>query len=942
MACTPDPTAASFAFGPFELIPERQLLLKDQAPVRIGGRALDLLTVLVQRSGDLVSKRELLARAWPDTVVEECNLKVNMSALRRALGEGSDGEPYIATVTGRGYRFIAPVQVGGRQHNLPTSTTRIVGRAEAIEATRQELAQSRLVSIVGAGGIGKTTVALAVAEHCVGSYRDGVWLVDLTPLNDPVLVANGVAAAIGLSAHSPNMLAALCRFLRDRTMLLVLDNCEHIVDAVATCANRILADAPGIRILATSREPLGVKGERVRRLPGLGTPPASSHLKAVEALAFPAVQLFVDRASDRRETFRLSDADAPLVAELCRRLDGLALAIELAATRTDAFGIGELLDQLDDRFRLLEGHRAGPQRHRTLRATIDWSYDLLSASERAVMRRLSTFAGAFTLASACAVAAGDGIDRPTVIEDLANLVAKSLVSAEAREIEVEYRLLDTTRSYASEKLAADDEFDDARRRHAEYFLDLAERANADAARLTACEWLTRHAANIADIRDALRWAYGSPATASLGLRLTIAAIAFWERLSLLEECRAAVARALDSRFVPCRSERDELVLQLTLGAALLHTRGPLLEVKAAFAKALQIAEASGDTDLRLACLRGLSEYSLWTGDARAVLSLSEQIRAIANAAGRITAGVTADAQAGSALRYLGNLAGSRNQLENMVDRRVPYDAHSDTARFEFDQRLTARGSLAAVLWLQGFPDQAVEMARRQCEEAEASNRAVSLCSAFLLTSCVISLYVGDLRAAGRFLDLARNHATEHGLTVWNAVATCLRGRWSLECGNPFELEAYRNALAELYQGGFRIRYPSYLAIYGEGLAQQGELDRARLCLDEAIALSESSGQVWGIPEMLRMKGNLIRTQGHRGSSQVATDCYVRSIACARKLGAPSWELRSTTSLVELWREIGGNEQAEAMLASTYGRFREGFGTRDLRRARCLLDDLRSG
>ena len=241
-----------------------------------------------------------------------------------------------------------------------------------------------------------------------------MWLVDLAPLKDPSLVPNAIATAIGLAAHSANMLAALGGFLRDREMLLLLDSCEHIIDAVAACANRILADAAGVKILATSREPLRVKGERVRRLPGLGTPFASSGLKAEEALAFPAIQLFVDRAADRLESFSLSDADAPMAAEICRKLDGLALAIELAATRVDAFGVSGLLDQLDNRFRLLEGHRAGPERHRTLTATIDWSYDLLSESERAVMRRLSVFAGAFSLDSACAVAADEGIDRVRV------------------------------------------------------------------------------------------------------------------------------------------------------------------------------------------------------------------------------------------------------------------------------------------------------------------------------------------------------------------------------------------------------------------------------------------------------------------------------------------------------------------------------------------------
>jgi predicted ATPase/DNA-binding winged helix-turn-helix (wHTH) protein len=947
--CTP----RSFTFGPFVLVPERQLLLQGEIPLRIGGRALDILTCLVERAGEAVSKRELILRVWPNTIVEESNLKVNMAGLRRALGEGPGGGRYIATVVGRGYRFVAAVQAFGPVdassmaanasmpapipvspscHNLPTASTRIFGRAEAIDSIQRDLDESRLVSIVGAGGIGKTTVALVVAEHVMGSFRDGVWLVDLSPLKDPSLVPNAIATAIGLAAHSANMLAALCEFLRVRQTLIVLDSCEHLIDAVSSCANRILAEAPRAKILVTTREPLRVKGERVRRLPGLDTPPVSSGLTAEEALAFPAVQLFVDRATERLESFHLDDADASTVAEICRKLDGLALAIELAATRVDAFGVRELLTQLGDRLTLLEGHRASAARHRTLTAAIDWSYELLPESERTLMRRLATFAGAFSLASTCAVAADDRIDPSGVVEGLANLVAKSLVAVEAGDVEVEYRQLDTTRSYALEKLTANGELESARRRHAEHFLDLAQRAGPECDRLPRTEWLARYGSRIDDIRDALRWAF--TADAQLGVRLTVAAIPFWKQLSLVEECRAVVERALDDRFSEHRSVRDELTLNLTLGATLLHTRGPLLRVKLSLTKALEIAKESGDTDRQLEALRGLSEYELWTGDSNSALAVVAEIRAIATQ-GHVTAAADADAQAGSVLSYVGDLAASRRHLENIVERPVPHNLRSDAARFEFDQRLTARGSLAAVLWLQGFPDQAVELARRQREETEGSQYAVSLCYALLHCSIVISLYVHDLEAAGRFLDLAEAHATEHGLTVWRAMATCSRGRWLLNSGKPFNTAAYRNALAELYENGFRMRYANYLTNYGEALAREGDFKSAHAYIDEAIAFSRSRGQVLGVPEMLRIKGDVFRAEGSSGVKQAA-DCYLQSIEWARNQGALSWELRTAISQVELSRACGGNEQAEEMLASSYGRFREGFWTGDLQRARSLL------
>jgi len=302
-----EPTSRSFSFGPFTLVPDRLLLLRDNVPVRIGGRAIDILQVLVEQAGTVVSKRELMARVWPKAVVDDSNLKVNVAVLRRALEDGGPGDPrYIATVVGRGYRFIAPLTVGdpsdiavtptvssARRHNMPTATTRLIGRADVISAIQHDLQLSRLVTIVGAGGIGKTTVALAVAERAMDSFQDGVWFVDLSHFKDPTLVPAAVATAVGVSAHSHDLLAALCTSLQDREMLLLLDSCEHVIEAAAACATQILTRAADVKILVTSREPLLTQGERVRRLPGLAIPNTTSNLTADEALAYPAIQLFV-------------------------------------------------------------------------------------------------------------------------------------------------------------------------------------------------------------------------------------------------------------------------------------------------------------------------------------------------------------------------------------------------------------------------------------------------------------------------------------------------------------------------------------------------------------------------------------------------------------------------------------------------------------------------
>lgn len=471
--------ARSFAFGPFVLNPEQQMLVEDETPVTLGGRAFDILTALVERPGVVISKSELIARAWPNLTVEEANLKVNIAALRRALGEKAGSLQYIATVIGRGYRFVAPVRSGqptrladeGRsssaQTNLPPAVAAIVGRTADIARIQQELEAERVLSIVGAGGMGKTTVAVAVAEGFAGRVRDGAWFVDLASLDDPTLVAGAIARALGVAARPVTAPADLIDHLRGRDLLLVLDNCEHLIEAAAVCAQQILAESPGVRILATSREPLRINGERVYRLAPLEAPPVDARLQAQALLAFPATRLFIERAGARNRAFHVVDEDAPIVAEICQRLDGLALAIELAANSASAFGVRELLGLLDGRFRHLGGLRSWPDRHQTMTAAIDWSYNLLSEDERTVLRRLSVFPAAFTLRSACRIAE-TGCELTSPIEALASLVDKSLVTAELVGSTVAYRLLDTTRAYALRKLAESDEDQWVRQRHAEY------------------------------------------------------------------------------------------------------------------------------------------------------------------------------------------------------------------------------------------------------------------------------------------------------------------------------------------------------------------------------------------------------------------------------------------------------------------------------------------
>src|SRR5438132_3790982 len=451
---------SSISFAPFRLLPAQRLLLEGDNPVRVGSRALDILTALVERPGELVGKEELIARVWRGTFVEEGNLKFQVGALRRALGDGRGGRRYIATSAGQGYRFVAPVSVAQalaaaplpaaptrQNHNLPQQLTRLIGRADAASRIVARLQRHRLLSIVGPGGIGKTSFAIAVAEASVNRYEHGVWFVDLAPLGDARLVPSTVAQVLGFDIRSDGPVPGLVGALRDRRLVLVLDNCEHVIEAAATLAVAILRGAADVHILATSREPLRVEGEYVQRLPPLSSGFPSDHLGAADAVAFPAVELFVERAAERLGEFELTDENAPIVAEICLKLDGIPLAIELAAARVETFGVRGLAAHLDDRFRLLtSGRRSGPPRHRTLRAALDWRYDVLSEPERAVLRRLGVLMGGFHVDAACAVAADPGLLKGGVIDAVAELVEKSIAVAETTETEPRLRVIAPTRT----------------------------------------------------------------------------------------------------------------------------------------------------------------------------------------------------------------------------------------------------------------------------------------------------------------------------------------------------------------------------------------------------------------------------------------------------------------------------------------------------------------
>src|SRR6266446_2787551 len=759
----------AISFGPFRLLPAQRLLLEDDQPVRLGSRAFDILATLLERPGEVIGKDDLISRTWPKTFVEDVNLKIQVSALRRALGDGQAGRRYIATVPGRGYNFVAPVRfekppqaplpatiASVAAHNLPVAVTRMIGREETVASLISRLAHERLVTIVGPGGIGKTTLALAAAEAMLAAYENGVWFIDLAPLTDPRLVPRALATVLGLEIHAEDPLPGLAASLPDKRMLVILDNCEHVIEAAAVLAAILLRSTPGISILATSREPLAVAGEREYRLRPLATPSPSPVLTAADALSFPAVQLFLERVSTVIDDFALSDADAPLVVEICRRLDGVPLAIELAAARIEVLGIRGLAAHLDNSLQLLRArHRRAMPRHQTMRAILDWSYGLLSEDEKLLFRRIGVFASAFDLKAAAGITSDADFAPEDVVDRLSDLVAKSLVTVHLDTPVPRFRLGETTRAYALEKLAESGEREQLLRRGAEYVRDRLEHAQPTLEQRPTADLLVSYGFWVDNIRLALDWAFSPEGDASVGVALTAAAVPVWMHLSLVEECRVRVEQALAALAASSNpDERLEMRLCATHGALLMIAKGAAAtDCGAAWTRALVIAERLDDAEYQLRALRGLWGFHVNSGQDRIPLELAERFLEVAAQRPASNDSLLGQRMIGVSLFLRGDLVGARDRLERVLAEYVASDDRSHTIRFQFDPPVSARVFIAWILWLQGLPDQAIRAADQAVEDARATDHPPSLCYALALSACPIAFLTGDLTAAEQHVHM---------------------------------------------------------------------------------------------------------------------------------------------------------------------------------------------
>ncbi len=936
----------AICFGPFRLSTSERLLEKGGGPVQLGSRALDILIALVERPAEVVSKKELIARVWPDLVVDEGSLRFHILALRKALGQGRSSTRYVTNVSGRGYCFVAPISraasppallsnsLAHSPVGLPLSPTRMVGRDETVQLISEELTARRFLTIVGPGGIGKTTVAIAVSRSMLAAFDGAVHYVDFGPLGTPSLVPNMVASTVGLPGNFDDPLAALPAFLRDRRMLLVLDSCEHLIDTIAPLAERIFREAPEVHILATSREPLQVEGEQVHRIHALAFPPDDAPLTAACALTFPAVQLFAERAAADGSGFELNDAEASIVGKVCRRLDGIALALELAAGRVGVYGIKGIASLLDSPCRLLwRGRRTASSRHQTLSAMLDWSYNLLPEAEGVILRRLSVFVGAFSLEAAQFVAAGDNLEGAQVAEAVAALSTKSLIAVETNHTGALYRLLDTTRAYVLTKMVDSGERNTIAQRHATHYREFLERIESASLTCAKNDGTTERWRHVSNARAALEWSLSEQGDKELGTALAAASAPLFLELSLLTECRFWMERAIAEHGD--RGDRREMELKEALAVSLMFVKGNSEEVHAALTTALALAQALELPYHQMRLFAGLYTFLMRTGGFRGAAAVAEQNKAVAKRTADPTAVMIADWMLGISHHLLGDQASARRHCETAL-KPEPIQ-NSSLIRSGYDQRIRALVMLARSLWLQGYASRAVSIATQALHRANALDHPVSLCVCWISTATVF-LWTGDWSEADRVIDRLIACAEKYSLRPYHAIGLGLKGELSLRQGDAQAAQNLLTACLDALEAG---QHQSLTAVFisnlSIALARAGQVDEADAAIDRGMAWGEPTRSHFHLPEMMRIKGELLASGPH---SCEAENWFSRSLDLAREQSALAWQLRTATSLALLRTRQGRRDEAPRVLRPVYDRFTEGFDTPDLRAAKLLLDELK--
>jgi predicted ATPase len=878
---------------------------------------------------------------WPDTIVENVNLRVHIANLRKALGGYNKGYRCIESIPGRGYRFVGKVLYeensfglsGTKQCALGSSSTDetesdygpLIGRRSDLYAIDQLLGQNRLVTIVGPGGVGKTTVALAAMRAYCAAHSVNATCVELSSVGSRSLVPSVLASALGIVALGSSPLDAVISSLRGKRVFLLIDCCEHVIDAVTHMLEAICRAADGVTILTTSREPLRARGEWVYRLQPLKFPnTGGSPLSCNDALQFAAVKLFTERAKSIVGDFAVTPDNVDDVCAICRALDGLPLAIELAAARLEIFGTKGLLSGIDQRLSLLtRGKRTALPRHQTLRSTIDWSYETLSEPERIALRRVSIFKGIFTLTQAAAVIAPDDDDVfAIVLPRLTELVDKSLLTASPDGTRGTFRLLDSTRAYGLEKLRHHAEFDEVSRYHATFLSALFTEPATLKGASDRLDPLASDRRLLDDVRSALEWSFGESGDSALGITLTWSSASLFYQLCLFDEYRSRVGLALKFAHRAGKIDADaQYRLQLALAQADFLTQGLQRGIAPkAFRTALDLAKGFENETRQIEALYGTVVMTIMAGDYKEGSALTKQLLTLVRDKQdylplyhRLEALV--DTQRG---RLDAALHHTRESLA-LYGRVTVNDRPRDLTRYA--PRPTVLSLEARTLWLLGYADDAVQVANQAVEEAVQLDHKLSLCCALASGACPVACWRGDVAEVQRLLALLQPLSSEMSLINWQGQAQCY----------AYALPGHEPAGGLHFWEQFDHLAPSSHEILATV--------NSRFLTPTAVHRAKSGKAGYATSEIFRALGENLLASG-TAPCAVSERLFKSAISISRRQGALSWELRATTSLAKLRHRNGHVQEAIELLFTILDRMPQGHGSRDYRNAVSLLAEIR--
>jgi predicted ATPase/DNA-binding winged helix-turn-helix (wHTH) protein len=939
-----------YNFGAWAIDLARREMRLNGVPTDLGSRAFEIVETLVQSAGGLVDKYDLMNRVWPGAVVEENTLQAQISAIRKVLGPDRG---LLKTIAGRGYRLLGDWIIEQKDFaaagsaiadpsrsnvtNLTAAASALIGRSAAEAQLLELLSTYRMVTMTGPGGIGKTVLAQAVARNLLATCGGDGLLVELASQSDPALVPFAVATVLGVRQGGDQIsFDSIAREIAARKLLLVLDNCEHLIGGAARLAQTLVRSCPNVTILATSREVLRIEGEYVYRVPPLDVPGQGGD-RDHDILGRSAVQLLIARTKALNADFSPHGENLQLVAAISRQLDGIPLAIEFAAARIATLGLQQVAARLHDRFNLLtRGLRTALPRHQTLLATLDWSYELLSETEARMLRHLAVFNGDFSLAAATAVMGN--CDAVSVADSLTDLVVKSLVTADFQAADDHYRLLDTTRAYALEKLRGVGEHREAARRHAEYFRKALIQAEAESNSLPPVDWQRRYGRNLGDVRAGLEWAFSTDGDPQIGVALTAAAVPLWVHLSLFSECRERTKLALahlDDGAIG--ATRLRMQLSAALGSSLTYSEGRARDAGPALAITLELAERLDDKDYRLRALWGLCIDQFNNGEFLKALEFAQRFTKAAEGSADPTDLMLADRLLAVSLHFLGDQNGARRHIDQ-VDASLDLLVEKPKV-FPLDLRISTHYFRARILWLQGLADQALRLVEYNIEEGRANGHALTFCSVLGQAACPIAFLAGDLDAAERYSEALFEHTERHAIRLWRLWASCFKGivlakRGDIDAG----LALLRSEIDRAGDARFLPRFLLPLGELAACLGEANEIDKGLAVVDGTLERCKARHEQWYVPELLRIKGELMLKDTQHQFASPAEQCFSEALGLAKQQGALFWELRNALSLARLRAEQDRKTDASRILASAYGAF-EGLEIADAREAKTLLNRL---